>query len=329
MEPRNGAVSVGQAAARLGVAASTLRTWERRYGVVPSGRSAGGHRRYSQADLVVLDRLHQLTLAGETPARAALIALREATRSGSADVGASGEPSADGSAATADAGSSSMGTVIRGSSGPGGRVLAVPGANPRVRGLARAAGRLDVDAAVAIIESALGENGVAATYNELIRPVLVAAGEAWARTGSGVEIEHLFSEATIEALRSHRGTLRAREGSLPPGPPVLLACAPRDHHVIPLHVLAAALAERSVPSRTLGSRVPPAALAAAVVRTRARAVFIWAQVAAPGLDEALAAVPVRRPAARVVVGGPGWAGVPLPAGVRSAESLGAALEMLA
>jgi hypothetical protein len=322
-----GALSVGQAAARLGVAASTLRTWERRYGVAPSGRSAGGHRRYSRADLAVLDRLHHLTLTGESPARAALIALREAAQGGGQAETGPETPAADGSTASDDAIASATGGVTRGA-GPGGRVLTLPRASAQARGLARAAAHLDVDAAVAIIESGLGADGVGVTYDQLIRPVLVAAGEAWARTGSGVEIEHLFSEATIEALRNHRRSLRARAESLPPGPPVLLACAPRDHHVIPLHVLAAALEERSVPSRTLGSRVPPAALAAAILRTRARAVFVWAQVAAPGLGEVLTAVPPRRPAVRVVVGGPGWVEVPLPDGVQGAESLSAAVDLL-
>ena len=50
-------VSIGEAAARLGITTSTLRSWGSRYGVVPSLRTAGGHRRYSAADLVVLDQL--------------------------------------------------------------------------------------------------------------------------------------------------------------------------------------------------------------------------------------------------------------------------------
>ncbi|WP_198950692.1 MerR family transcriptional regulator, partial [Kineosporia sp. A_224] len=71
-------LAIGAAAARIGVAASTLRTWERRYGLAPTGRSAGGHRRYTGDDLALLERMHALTLAGRTPARAALEALRGA-----------------------------------------------------------------------------------------------------------------------------------------------------------------------------------------------------------------------------------------------------------
>ena len=60
---------------------------------------------------------------------------------------------------------------------------------------------------------------------------------------------------------------------------MLLACAPEDAHVLPLHALAVALAERRVPVRTLGPRVPATALASATRRLGASAVFVWRQLA--------------------------------------------------
>src|SRR5213079_2320845 len=47
-------LTVAAVARRLGVAPSTLRTWDRRYDLGPSGHTAGSHRRYSPEDL---DRL--------------------------------------------------------------------------------------------------------------------------------------------------------------------------------------------------------------------------------------------------------------------------------
>ena len=44
-------------------------------------------------------------------------------------------------------------------------------------------------------------------------------------------------------------------------PAILLACADEEQHSLPLEALAAALAETGVPSRLLGARVPPDALA--------------------------------------------------------------------
>mgnify|MGYP000909311355 CR=1 FL=1 len=45
------ALSVTEVSKRLGVSASTLRTWERRYGVGPEERAAGAHRRYLPDDV--------------------------------------------------------------------------------------------------------------------------------------------------------------------------------------------------------------------------------------------------------------------------------------
>src|SRR5690625_1041050 len=47
-------LTVAGVAARLGVAAPTLRTWARRYGLGPSGHVAGKHRRYGAEDLAQL-----------------------------------------------------------------------------------------------------------------------------------------------------------------------------------------------------------------------------------------------------------------------------------
>src|SRR5699024_139568 len=67
-------LTVAGAAARLGVAASTLRTWERRYGLGPSARTAGRHRRYDAADVARLQVMRRLTRQGVAPADAALLA---------------------------------------------------------------------------------------------------------------------------------------------------------------------------------------------------------------------------------------------------------------
>ena len=46
--------SISQAAETLGVSVPTLRSWERRYGMVVPQRTPGGHRRYTEEDI---DRL--------------------------------------------------------------------------------------------------------------------------------------------------------------------------------------------------------------------------------------------------------------------------------
>jgi DNA-binding transcriptional MerR regulator len=68
-------LSVGEVAEHLGVPASTLRTWERRYELGPSARSAGGHRRYDPSDVDRLERMNLLVNSGLGPAAAARAAL--------------------------------------------------------------------------------------------------------------------------------------------------------------------------------------------------------------------------------------------------------------
>ena len=68
---RSAGFSVAETARRVGVAASTLRTWERRYGLRPTLRTAGGHRRYTIEDIAHLQRLHRLVEEGMPTASAA------------------------------------------------------------------------------------------------------------------------------------------------------------------------------------------------------------------------------------------------------------------
>src|SRR4051794_10359595 len=69
--PAPAGLPVTAAAGRLGLSASTLRSWERRYGLGPTLRTPGGHRRYSGADLAALQQLQQLIAAGMATATAA------------------------------------------------------------------------------------------------------------------------------------------------------------------------------------------------------------------------------------------------------------------
>lgn len=66
-----GPLTVGALAERLGIASSTLRSWDRRYGLGPTDHRAGDRRRYGPADVVRLERMRALTLAGVSPADAA------------------------------------------------------------------------------------------------------------------------------------------------------------------------------------------------------------------------------------------------------------------
>jgi transposase-like protein len=287
-------LTVAAVARRLGVAPATLRTWARRYGLGPSAHTAGAHRRYSAEDLGRLVVMRRLTHEGVSPADAARMALS----------GAAAEVSPPRTGRVIDLvpvdASERAPDHEQGRSG-GGRVLPLPDATPAVRGLARAAMALDAGALTESFQRYMSRLGVVGVWERLMVPLLRGVGERWATTGEGVEVEHLLSESILGVL--HAQTARGREPRRTA--PVLLACLDNEQHGLPLHVVAAALAERGVDVRMLGTRTPMSALEAAVRRCGPAVVIVWATV--PGLSvDALSRLRQIRPSPLVLAGGPGW-----------------------
>jgi MerR family transcriptional regulator, light-induced transcriptional regulator len=77
-----GWLGIAEVARRLGISASTLRSWEHRYGLTRPQAAPGRHRRYSPADLARLAALRELVRNGMPPAQAAtLVTAGPVTRS--------------------------------------------------------------------------------------------------------------------------------------------------------------------------------------------------------------------------------------------------------
>ncbi len=303
-------LTVAAVARRLGVAPATLRTWDRRYALGPSDRSAGTHRRYDALDVARLDLMRRLVNAGAPPGEAARAAL-------AADVVAhpASHLDLDRLEAAAD---SDLDPLLEDIVGPhgGGDVIATPAASASVRGLARAAMSLDSIACMQIVRDTIERRGVVWTWDNLLVPVLVGVGRRWENTGRGIEVEHVLSEAITSALS---GVVARLHGAVNPRP-VLLACADSEMHSLPLFAVSAALAERRIAARVLGARVPHEALVAAIRRTGPSVVLVWSYIAAPTVAEGLADLPVLRPAPLVLAAGPGW-GETLPSGVARVTDL--------
>lgn len=280
---------IGALARRLGVAPATLRDWERRYGIGPGGRSAGGHRRYRPADIARIEHMRRLVLDGMPPGEAARAAL-------ASESALAAEPAAQLPRAAPDLAAW----------GAGGRSLPLPGRPPQARGLARASLALDGPAIAGMLDRALDSDGVVGTWERLAMPVLNAVGERSAADGSCIEVEHLLSSQLLAALSARMGRL-AEPLNLRT---VLLACADDEEHSLPLYALGAALAERGVRTTMLGARVPPPALASAISRIGPAAAFIWSQTAASGDPAKLANIARQRPPLRLFTVGPGWRGTP-------------------
>jgi MerR family transcriptional regulator, light-induced transcriptional regulator len=352
-------LTTGGVARRLGVSPTTVRSWERRYGIGPAHREAGRHRRWSPQDIAVLEAMCRLTARGVPPAEAARSALAcpsAADVERGADPVPQGPPqptpeprrkrgSARPADPTADAPEHpdqhqdqhrdhrlprSDADDVKPLSGS--RALPLGPVRPECRGLARAAVRLDSAEVARMLRAVVDELGPVTAWTEVMMPALSAAGRKWAADGERyVEVEHLLSWHVSNALRR----VADRPGTVREGPPVLLAGMPAELHTLPLEAVAAALAERGLPFLMFGPAVPPQALLEAVRRTGPAAVMLWSQ-ARQTADRALA----RRAAETawggrgsrtrpvVLAAGPGWAGASSPQGALRPGDLRRAVDLL-
>lgn len=300
-DPSTPGLTVSAVARLLGVAPSTLRTWDRRYGLGPTGHTEGRHRRYAGEDVERLTRMQELVRNGVATADAARAAQSAAIDPQNAVFPTRPQQSTSTAEAAAE-----------------GLVHSTDPAAHLVRGLGKAVAALDEPACVRLIRGSIAARGVVWTWDQVLRPVLIARGRIWARTGRGIEVEHFLANVTAAEF-----TARAQVPEPVNARPVLLACAPEEQHCLPLHAVAAALAERGIASLMLGERTPFEAVASAVRRVGPSAVMVWARI--PGADpDGLAGIGNQRPPTQVWTAGPGWVGC-APAGVRHVDDLAEAV----
>ncbi|MFB6528813.1 MerR family transcriptional regulator [Streptomyces sp. NPDC056399] len=296
-------ITTGAVARLLGVSPATVRSWEQRYGIGPAERAEGRHRRWSAADVSMLEEMCRLTATGVPPSEAAHAALRVRSDGQTADAKTPGRRSEEPAAHPGRAESG----MRRGDVGH------------EVRALSRAAMRLEGPAMEVLLQRLLTEYGLVVAWEEVIAPTLRAVGSKWAASDDRfVEVEHLMSWQVSAALR--RATVRRSEVS-GAASPVVLACVPGERHTLSLEALAAGLTERGQLVRMFGADVPAETLDAAVRRIGPAAVVLWAQTAVTA-DASLAgriadtAFGVRgaRTAPHVLLAGPGWLGQPIAPG---------------
>ena len=171
-----------------------------------------------------------------------------------------------------------------------------------VDALHRAAKSLDKSFVEAVLRKDIADNGVIASWTEVIVPLLFLVGDEWAATGTGIEVEHMLSEMIKRLLRE--GVVEIKDPVN--AQPVLLASVGEELHCLALHALAAALAEKKIETFFLGARTPLEAITGMVKRSAPPAVFLWAQLEQNSDPKFFKELPVVRPAPRVIVGGPGW-----------------------
>ncbi|MFD2422334.1 MerR family transcriptional regulator [Amycolatopsis pigmentata] len=282
---------VAAVARRLGIAPSTLRTWDRRYGLGPGCHTGGKHRRYGPTDIARLELMQRALLRGASTAEAARYCLDQVPKSA-----------------------------------PPAEVPAEPGPLPAAHGLpdsttARrlraAALALDSWAVQRTLAETIADVGVTTAWESVIEPVQIALGTGWHGSPAGTEVEYLFGECVLAALVRATPVLESPRNQRP----VLLSGAPGERDVLPLYALAACLAERRIGTQLFGDPLPRDALAAAMRRGAPAAVVLLAS--SPVVVDAtlFADDPRGRPRRRLFAWGPGWCRAPLPDRVEALADL--------
>ncbi|HET6501025.1 MAG TPA: MerR family transcriptional regulator, partial [Amycolatopsis sp.] len=237
---------VAAVARRLGVAPSTLRTWDRRYGLGPGRHTDGKHRRYGPADIARLELMQRALLRGASTAEAARYSLDQVPKSA---------PPVD--------------LPVRREPPP---VVAELPDSTMARRLRTAALALDSGAVERTLAKAIGDVGVLSAWDGVIEPVLCALGVGWDGTKPGAEVEYLLTECVLGALLRATPVL----GNPRNQRRVLLSGVPRERDGLPLYALAACLADRHIGTQLCGRPLPPEVLAVTIRRGAPAAVVLWA-----------------------------------------------------
>ena len=248
--------NIGAVARMTGISIATLRAWERRYGFPQSQRTAGGHRLYSERDVIRLRWVKAQIDAGMQTGQAIHnLAFQERDARAAASLpGASQERAAGGDLTTAFQ-----------------------------QRLLEALKRQDLQTADQLLAESLAAILPEALILDVIGPTLDAIGHAWESGEISVATEHLASNYLRQRL------LLWMLGSPPPRPtaPIVLACAPGEWHEGSLLILGALLCRRRWPVAYLGQAVPLSDLATFVRQIGPAAVVLVAmtEAAAAALAE--------------------------------------------
>lgn len=276
-------VAVAVVAKRLGVAPATLRTWDRRYGLGPSERSAGAHRRYTRDDVLRLLVMQRLTIEGVAPAdaaRAALEADLEVER-------------ANRDKAVIEQEEARRRASHRGATGqPAPRVVHFA---PRTETAAAHAAPSDVvEAALALDEDRLAHllaigpsSDILAWWTNLVAPALAKLSERTVLAKPGESFLPALVAVGLRALRERQVAHEHENGTPHPSQMrriVLVFTPPGEQHSLAAHTLASALTARGVMARVVVGRTDPRRVQEIVAMVRPVAVTVVALSASPDLD---------------------------------------------
>lgn len=292
--------TIRSACALTGLNPNTLRSWERRYGLIRPERTEKGYRLYSERDL---DRLRNIQRVLERGIPIGQVAGH--LESPEAPPAREGGPSAGGATKTV--------SLSLARAGLAGEVsIRVPRRERSARSLETLAGysdaieraALDLDRAALdhVFSRAIGVYSLRDAFCEALAPALRRVGERWLADPAGVAEEHLLSSFARERLGAALAGLRPLHRS----PRVLCACVPNEAHDIMLMLLTLEIGLGGVSTLYLGADMPESALEHAMHRSGVEAVVLSATMTLPKPELARIArrLAAMRDAPVLLVGGP-------------------------
>jgi len=239
--------NIGVVSRMTGISIASLRAWERRYGFPESGRTTGGHRLYSERDVMRLRWVKNQVDGGLQTAQAIQALQRREGEAGSAE-------------------STWLMVDVAGADNP------PEGLEGYARRMIAALVEHDTVRCDALLGEVMLDHPLSDVIFEVVVPALAEMGDLWERGRITVATEHFAT-----SYMRHRLMMWMLGGPTPfPVRPVVLACAPNELHEGSLLIIGALLRRQRWPVAYLGAAVPLADLAAFVDEVKPPAVVLVA-----------------------------------------------------
>lgn len=252
---------------RTGVGSSTLRAWERRYGLLTPQRTPKGHRLYTANDVRSVERV--ITLLGEGHSLAA-VARQIKENSESLEYGQHPEPQ---QGVWAD----------------------------YLKTTLRAVYDFSAERVEAVYNEASSLYPVDMVTERLVEPVLARLGEGWPSRNAGIAEEHFYTNW----LRNRLGARFHHASSQASGARILCACLPESHHEIGLMLFAISAMTRGYRVLYLGSNLPLEQVEAVVGRSGVRGLIFSSRAEIDASREKQLVDLRTRVKVPILLGGPG------------------------
>lgn len=245
-------------AQRTGVAAATLRAWERRYGIPRPVRSDAAYRTYSESDVAVVEEMLRLCTSGLSPAEAANLLKERAREQADEQRLTESEPDVATTDSTRRAEVSDIHQAI-------------------VRRLVGAVRMMNISAIEAELIHARSLGSGLRIFEKVLRPALEDVGQLWHDGEISIGHEHLATEMISSVARDLLRLAQPSDATRM----ALLACFAEEAHTAPLYGIGLRLASRGCRVVILGAMTPPSALAPAIKRLQPALVGLSTTIAPP------------------------------------------------